>query len=256
MAEGVYTLDFVVAPPPPRRGRGAGKPSVVRSDPTPDAPRYIAPDSNRPHGSYVKAVQEKCRCEPCEDAKREYNRKRNHAISRPDEVWMPYVPAGTARRHLAELAEAGIGLKQVARVSGLSHGALSKLVYGDAQRGQKPSKRIRPETEARILAVTADLANFGRGAKIPAGPTWVLLEDLIARGYPKCWIARQLGSNAKTTHPGLQVRRDLVRAETARKVRRLHAGLEGKQGPGRTSSWPARRAREAAEAAARESVPA
>lgn len=202
------------------------------------APResgYVAPDSSRPHGTRVKYVIEKCRCEPCRLANREKERERARAIQRPDEAWMPYVPASRARRHVRELAAQGVGIKSIAVLSGVPHGALSKLIYGDRKRRLAPSKRIRPETERKILAVTVAMAAGAQ--KIPAGPTWVLLDDLIARGFTKSWLARQLGSTARSSHPGLQLNRDVVNASTARKVEELHHRLAGVHGPGRRSRW-------------------
>lgn len=185
----------------------------------------------RPCGTRAKYVVERCRCTECREAVRLYELKRRRAITRPDEAWVPYVPAGKARRYLKELAEYGIGLKTVAKVSGVPHGTLSKLFYGDPKRRMGPSKRIRPETERRLLAVTFEDA--AGAAKIPAGPTWRLLDDLIARGFTKSWIATELGAES----PALQISRVRVRATTARKVAELHRRLEGVPAPPRRTRW-------------------
>ena len=203
-----------------------------------DAP-YVAPDSHRPHGSHVKYVVERCKCAPCRAANRAYEKRRVRAMSRPDEVWVPYVPAGRARRHIEELRAQGIGVKTIALLAGVPHGGISKLVYGDYARGRGPSKRIRPETERKILAVTATMAT-GR-SHVDAAPTWALLDDLIARGYPKAWVAKRILRN-----PGaqsLQISRTKVRASTARRVEALHRLLGDRTGPGRKSPWITRRAR-------------
>jgi hypothetical protein len=152
-------------------------------------------------------------------------------MARPDEAWMPYVPAGPARRHLTALAAKGVGLKTVSSLSGVSHGALAKIVYGDRARGQAPSRRIRPATLAAILAVEVDQARGGQ--KVPAGPTWALLDELLGAGYTKSFLARALGSKAAT--PSLQVTRDRVRASTARRVEALHRRLIGQESPARES---------------------
>ena len=219
-------------PPPPQRvtaGKNARKDRPLRA-----LSDYIAPDSRRAHGTYIKYVVERCRCDPCRAANSDYETRRQHAMRRPDEIWLPYVPAGPARRHVRQLMAAGVGLKQIAKVSGVPHGSLSKLVYGDPQRNMAPSKRIRPQTERAILAVTeADAAD---GAKIAAGPTWALIDQLIAAGYWKAWIARQIGQRG----PGLQFGRDEVTARTARAVAALHAEHIGKPPPKRASRWDAR----------------
>lgn len=227
-----FGLELDVAPPPPQRGPGAPAPAPSpkgkRRIVTP--PDHIAPDSHRAHGTRAKYVIERCRCQPCRAVANAYERHRQRAIARPDEVWAPYVPAGPVRQHIKDLAASGIGLKQVAKVSGVSHGALWKLVYG--KKGRAPSRRVRPETARRILAVhPRDAAD---AAKIPAAATWRLLDDLLARGFTKTWIATQLlGHEARS----LQIRRDRVRASTARAVADLHRRMEGQEPPPRKTRW-------------------
>ena len=50
-----------------------------------------------------------------------------------------------------------------------------------------------------------------------------LLDALIADGYPKYWLARQLGQ--KGNPPALQLRRGQILVTTAEKVRRLYDDL-------------------------------
>lgn len=168
-----------------------------------------ATTTHRPHGSYVKYKIEHCRCDPCRAANRAYVRNRAARVE------PPYVSAGPARAHIAELAAAGVGLKTVSKVSGVSQGALWKLVYG--KKGRGPSKRIRRSTHEAILAVTPSDAR-GR-ARVDAAPTRARLDEMIAAGVPKARIAEALGAK---TH-GLQVaRRSTVAASTANKVAALH----------------------------------
>lgn len=197
------------------------------------APRAVAADSHRAHGTYAKYVVERCGCEPCRGANRAYVRRRQRSMARPDELWLPYVPAGPARRHLAALARQGIGLKTVAKLTGLAHGALSRIVYGDPARGSAPSKRVRPETLSAILGVEAQQASGGQ--KVPAGPTWALLDQLLTAGYTRTFLAAALGSRGK--HPSLQIRRDRVRGSTARAVEALHRRLIDQQPPPRRTRW-------------------
>jgi hypothetical protein len=171
----------------------------------------------REHGSYVTYVQgigdgsPPCRCDACRDANREYERARRRRIT------PAYVNADRARKHLADLAAAGIGLKSVAKASGVPHGSLSKIVYGDGGRGTPPSKRIRPDTERRILGVsTRDALD---GARVPAGPTLANIERLRAKGWSKKAIAQAIGQKG----PGLQValKGTTVRARHARAIEAL-----------------------------------
>jgi hypothetical protein len=173
----------------------------------------------RPHGTHAKYAVDRCRCAPCRQAQRGYNRNRIRQMSRPDGIWCPYVDAEPTREHVQWLATCGVGIKTVAKLSGVPHGSLSKLMYGDRARGMAPSRRVRPVTASRILAV---MPNHAAGAQqISAAPTWRLLDDLIGRGWSRSELARRLGFKT----PALQISRRAVRASTARKVERLHAEL-------------------------------
>lgn len=196
-----------------------------------DRARYVAgPDENDVAGRG-------CRCRLCRAAVSAYEQERRQRIE------PAYVSAGPAREHLAMLSERGVGLKTVAAVSGVSHGALTKIVYGASTRGRGPSKRIRPDTARRILAVTAAAA--AAGARVDAGPTWALIDEMLAAGIPKSRIAAALGR----TGPGLQLARGTVLRRNADAVAAFHAawkageievdGRRNRQGVGRTTVPPA-----------------
>jgi hypothetical protein len=104
--------------------------------------------------------------------------------------WQPYVDAEPARQHVLALRASGMGPKRIAEVSGVPHGSLAKLIYGDKKRGTAPSKRIRPETEAKLLAVGPDPYP---GAVVDGIGTRRRLRALIALGYPSSDLARRLG---------------------------------------------------------------
>lgn len=161
----------------------------------------------RKHGDRAKYVIDKCRCDPCREAARLYEQERKRRVE------PAYVGADRARQHIASLAAAGVGLKQIAKRSGVSHGCLWKLVYGKA--GGTPSKRIRRSTEQAILSVMpTDAAD---GARIPAAPTWKVVDELIERGWTKSAIAQAIGQQG----PGLQLGRLSVTPPNARAVKAL-----------------------------------
>lgn len=170
----------------------------------------------RAHGTHVRYVQgpsvddepgKPCRCEPCRAANREYERQRAQRLE------PPYVPATPAREHLAWLSQQGVGLKTVARRTGLSHGTLSKLVYGST--GRPPSRRIRPSTLDAILAVRPDSA--ADGTRCPAGPTLARVDRLVAAGVPKARIAERLGQRG----PALQLGTEFVTRRNAIAVKAM-----------------------------------
>lgn len=169
--------------------------------------------TERPHGTRAKFVIEHCHCEPCWEANRAYAREQYRKRNDPD--WQPaYVDASEARAHLRWLSRIGVGKRAVHERSGVGVTAIENIRTGKRQ-------RARPETIEKILLVfPVDALDH---ALVPAGPTWKLLEDLIAHGYTRTFIGRELGSKAKT--PSLQLRRDFVIASSARKVKALHARL-------------------------------
>lgn len=147
------------------------------------------------HGPNPGSVKGGCRCEPCRQANADYERQRTRRTA------PPYVAAHRARQHIADLQAQGVGLKTVARLSGVSHGALSKLIYGDRTRGRGPSKRIRPATEKAILGVTAAQAD-GRHNTHTADDYRTLLDTLTGRGWTTTAIAKAIG----VTHSNLRPR--------------------------------------------------
>lgn len=165
--------------------------------------------TTRSHGTHAKYVVDKCRCTECRAANTAYERARTRRVA------PPYVDATEAREHIAWLSTQGVGMKTVAQASGMSHSAIIKIVYGNQTRGMAPSKRIRPQTAARILAVTpADAAD---GARVDATRTWEQVNDLVAAGMPRRQIAEHLGQTR-----ALNLGRSLVTARSARIIADLH----------------------------------
>lgn len=165
------------------------------------------------HACYVwgpgPGAGEGCRCEPCRDAAAAYERERKRRVA------PPYVAAGPVRRHLRWLSENGVGWKRAARTAGVPESTVWKLLYGDPQRGQKPSKRVRPATRDKLLAVRpGDAAD---GAYVDATRTWEHIDTLLSRGWTKAAISRAIGQGGRA----LQLGRRQVTARHARAIAAL-----------------------------------
>lgn len=184
--------------------------------------RECSHDGRHPHGDRNRYVLDQCRCDACRKAATAYERMRirQSAYGR----WQPYVDAEPARQHVRALMVTGLGWQRVARLAGVSTGGVSKLLYGAGDRNMAPSKRIRPETARRLLAVTGD--SKADAALTPARPTWRLIEGLVALGYSKVWIAVQIGQQR-----ALQLDRDFVLIRTARNVEQLAERVGDTPGP-------------------------
>ena len=179
----------------------------------------------REHGTYVKYVADRCRCEGCRKANREYERERRRrkAIGEwnpGSEAW-GWVDASRSRRHLAWLSSQGMGWQRAAGAAGLSNGCVSKILYGDYGRGSPPCKRVHRDTEAAILSVRLD--DRAPGSRVPAGPAWRMVEDLVAFGVPKVRIARAIGQASG----GLQLGKRGVSRRNADAIAGLHGKLMG-----------------------------
>lgn len=179
------------------------------------------------HGQHAAYVLDRCRCPDCQGSNTIYEKERARRI-------IPaFVLATQAREHVAWLATQGVGRKRIAAASHVAHGTLCKLMDGDSKRGSSPSKRIRQETHDAIMAVTP--ADGGANRRIiDAGPTWVLLDEMINAGVPKVAIGTALG----TKGPGLQIARTTVSPENRDKIYALHARwIAGDWTPVKRDRW-------------------
>ncbi|MDQ0792042.1 hypothetical protein [Streptomyces sp. B1I3] len=148
--------------------------------------------SMREHGTYAKYKLDGCRCQP-------------------------YVDAEPVREHVRTLAEFGIGWMRLARIANVPRGTVSKLLYGDSNRGMGPSKRILPKNAAALLAVEPTLDNLADRAAVDGAGTRRRLQALVAAGWPQTRIAARIGiSNfTKTMHGDQPVRVTTARAAVA-----------------------------------------
>lgn len=181
----------------------------------------VAPDSHREHGTRAKYVVEGCRCVPCKRANRaeENHRSRLEAYGQ----WQPYVDAAPARAHVRALQAYGLGWKRIAVLADVPISTMSKLLYGAPRRGMGPSKRVRPETAAKILAVVATPESLGGATPVDATGTRRRLQALIAGGWPQAQLARRLVMEPGNF--GLLLREERVYAATARAVAALYEQL-------------------------------
>lgn len=175
----------------------------------------------RQHGTRAKYVNEKCRCEPCTKANTdaENNRYRQQAYGR----WQPYVDAEPARAHVCILMDYGYGWKRIADMAGVSRITVNKLLYGARHRGMQPSKSVRPETAAKLLAVQPNGERLGGAVTVDATGTRRRLQALVAAGWPQSRLAARLGMHASNF--GTMLRSQQVLASTERAVRKLYDAL-------------------------------
>jgi hypothetical protein len=165
-------------------------------------------------GTNARYVLDGCRCADCGAARKAADRRRikyNAGITRH-----PMVDAGPVREHCEMLMAAGMGPKRIAVVSGVPHGAVSKLIYGDYTRGMAPSRRLRRETAIKLLWTRLDVAD---GAKVPAGEAKRIVRELVRRGWTKAEIGRRVSGPQAVALQAVNFR--TVLAGTLRTLRAL-----------------------------------
>lgn len=173
------------------------------------------------HGTRNAYVLDKCRCRPCRDATAAYHRdvERQKAYQR----WEPYVDAEPARAHVLDLMRQGMGWKRICAAAGVSNGGMTKLLYGKRRPdgSRTPSKRIRPETADRLLAVRLDLAD---GSTVPAIGAQRRIQGLVAIGWSQAKLAKRLGWTGANLGQVVH-QRDTVTVETHRAIVALYEAL-------------------------------
>jgi len=169
----------------------------------------------RENGARAKYVVEKCRCELCTQANRDYALQRDRHKRRVafglEEPKPAFIDASEAREHLLWLTKVGVGKRRVSEITGVSLSAIDKIRQGDRT-------KCRKSTADKILAVGRSKA--ADGAFIDAKKTWQRIEDLLAHGWTKQAIAKAIGSKAQ--RPALQLQPNKVTARNARAIEQLH----------------------------------
>lgn len=213
-----------------RARRGQARRDAVDHTPKPCS----HPKANHRHGEYATYMHDRCRCtnatsptgKGCAEAKHDYevNRVRQHAYGR----WDHWVDGDKVRAHVARLRDAGMGTKRIGDLAGISHGAMSKLLYGRPLKGGgrgKPSAKVLRTTAEAILAVQPTLENLAAGQRFPVIGAARRLQALVALGYSQRSLAQRLGimpANFTSLVHGTQ---PFVSVRTHRQVCDLYAEL-------------------------------
>jgi transcriptional regulator with XRE-family HTH domain len=183
--------------------------------------------ANHEHGTRACYVLDRCRCTPCATANTAAQNERNRlkAYGR----YHRYVDAYPLRLHVQELREAGMGLKTIAKRSGVAHGALWKLMYGKRQPdgSQTPSRRVLRETAEKLYGLDQAWSTplrLAGGAVLDQERSSAVsrrLQALVALGWSMSEIGRRLGlRHAANVIPIVRGERRMTVA-TARKANAL-----------------------------------
>ena len=180
------------------------------------------PVAKHVHGTRQAYVIDKCRCRPCREAINAVRRQesKDKAYGRHD---IGRVDAAPIRERCFWLSDNGISLKRLAKLTGISTGTISKLMYGMPSRNIAPRARVEKATAERILAVQPDLSNMAGGRHVDSTGTVRRLQALVAIGWSQARLAKRIGierSNFLILMSGTR-----CTVHTVRKVRDLYDEL-------------------------------
>lgn len=172
------------------------------------------------HGDRVTYVKDRCRCEDCTTAAREYEQRRTR--DRLYGISAGLVDAQSVREHLAVLSAAGIGYKRAARLAGVSVTVVQAVLYHHPDRPEAgPAKRVKAATAEKLLAVQPKLELIGDGTPVPSRGAARRIQALVARGWSQAKLADRIGVTDQRV--GKILAGSLANAAT---VRSIHAVYE------------------------------
>ena len=210
--------------------------------PTPDPPWQPLREGQTEHtcGDHEPSrtcyVASKCRCGQCRRFNREYNvdRDRQIAYGRWGERLQP---ATEVVAHLKRLQAAGLGLRRISKLSGVSRSSLQKLT--SSQR-----KAITSATAEALLAIevpagpSATARQVAATALVDAGTARQQLAELADLGFTRTELARYITGRVDASP--LRVPRQ-VTARRAAVIARLHrhavAGAIVARGPQKPGTY-------------------
>lgn len=121
-----------------------------------------------------------CRCTVCRAANAAYVATQRRCPTGSTD-------ATAARTHLASLARAGLGSRQLAHLAGLSRSTIRAVLDGT-------SASLRPATAATLLGLAPILAH---GTRVPGTKTHRFLDSLRREGFTRREIAFHLGARSQ-----------------------------------------------------------
>jgi transcriptional regulator with XRE-family HTH domain len=160
-----------------------------------------------------------------------------------DRQWSQRVDAQAVRDHIRALRCNGVGNKQLSKLIGTSHTTIQIILTGRRDRQTGPSPTVLRRTAEKILAVpipTTPHRLVAGGQRVASLGITRRLQALVALGYSRCYLCRQLGIAATNGHK-LFGNCVTVNASTARAVEALFERLQMRRGPSQRARAEAKR---------------
>lgn len=151
--------------------------------------------------------------------KRESLNALEETLSETPPLWADSKTVGQVRRHLRTLKGAGLGLRRISELTGVSRSRLMEIRNRRSYNAARPRQRwLKLETAERILDLLPE-PSLPAGAAIVSGrETWRLIEELLVAGFSRAAVARGMGLKS----PALQFGKKRVLKRTENAVRAFH----------------------------------
>lgn len=187
------------------------------------------PRARHDHGDNVMYVHHKCRCSVCKTANRDRERARARAKLYGRNRLTDAEPA---RVHVRELMAAGMGIKRIAEVAGMTANRIGELLYGRGGKDPRPPrKQISKVLESKLLAVKLDLAD---GANTDSLGSIRRLRALVAMGWSQSRLAQRLDMEQTNFGGIIHGDRFEILVSTAKRVEALFDELWDQPPPAET----------------------
>lgn len=174
------------------------------------------------HGKPETYRNDGCRCVPCSEAHRRYDKLSRY---RTATGMHSYVPADRAREHVQRLLEV-LTVGQIEQRSGVNRTSIRVLV--GTMPGRPTSRRISRVSEAALLAVTDERVGPEQSGLVDGTGTRRRFRALVAIGWPADRLRARLNASSRTawylTSPQFLMS-DPVRTSTRDAVRALYDEL-------------------------------
>jgi hypothetical protein len=138
------------------------------------------------------------------------------------------VPVTVSQNHLRHLHHTyGMSCHRLGELAGLPAGLIAAIIRDVSA----PMRHVRPETEAKILAVQPENPSGIGGTRTLAIGTTRRLQGLAALGYPLAWQAEQLGIDKRSLQRYVAGERKTAFFSTVLAVRGLYEKYENDHDP-------------------------
>lgn len=197
--------------------------SPLALDPT-ELPVCNCSKASHEHGSRDMYGYHRCRCIPCGDANREYNRQATRHRKRRE-----MVDADLVRARIAKLRAAGMTIAEIADLCAVNAKVIDFAVHG--RQGRKP-KTVQASTFRALNAIKAkDIASLEKpaGRKVDAEVPRRQIQSLHSFG----WGPYEIGARAGATDATINriLKGYMTTGELSARIGQVHTELHGTDAP-------------------------